>query len=96
MSKNLKETVSGIEYKCRVLIHKYNTLREEFSALQEENAQLKEQISRHDEKLVRLKQDQQAHSIADSLENSKGSEEARLKIDELVREIDKCIQLLNN
>ena len=43
-----------------------------------------------------LKEEFNRIKLAKSLESMKGSNDAKLKINELVREIDKCIELLSN
>lgn len=87
--------ISGIEYKLNKLIEKHHIIHKEnqqyITEIQELitlNTKQKETIKQLEEKIKILK-------IAKSLESKEGNVEAKLKINELVREIEKCIGLLN-
>jgi hypothetical protein len=93
--KDLATLVSGIDFKMRKLIEHHHLLRADIEQktgvirqLREENQELNEKVRQLDEKIKILK-------LAKTLENKEGNVEAKLKINELVREIDKCIGLLN-
>ena len=88
--------ISGIEYKVRKLLELKEKNNIIINTLSDQNKELNEQIE--DQKLLinKLKEQIEKIKIAKSLENSDGSIEAKTKINELVREIDKCIGLLNN
>ena len=86
--------ISSIEIKVGKLIELYNETRNKLAESRKEIHELKginqEQIKIIDnfkEKLALLK-------IAKTTEKKEGIADARLKINELVREIDKCIGLL--
>lgn len=92
---DVETLVSGIEYKFGKLMEVVVQLREENNLLKsrlESSKQIIEnqniEIKQQEEKLKVLK-------LAKTLETTEGSVEAKLKINELVREIDKCIGLLN-
>ena len=87
--------ISGIEYKLNKLIERHHLIltenRQYINKIQELitlNTKQKETIKQLEEKIKILK-------IAKSLESKEGNVEAKLKINELVREIEKCIGLLN-
>jgi predicted nuclease with TOPRIM domain len=93
--KDLATLVSGIDYKMRKLIEHHQQLRTEneknageIRELKATNGELREKVRQLEEKIKILK-------LAKTLENKEGNVEAKLKINELVREIDKCIGLLN-
>ena len=88
--------ISGIEYKVRKLLEIKEKNKNKINVLTDQNNDLKEQIE--DQKLYinKLKEQIEKIKLAKSLENSDGSIEAETKINEIVREIDKCIGLLNN
>jgi len=74
----------------------FQKMQEQQCKLQEENAELHEQLSRKREKIKALKDEQTLIVNAKSLkEVGLDSKQARHKINELVRGIDKCIAQLN-
>lgn len=88
--------ISGIEYKVRKLLEIKEKNKNKINALTDQNNDLKEQIENQKLYINKLKEQIEKIKLAKSLENSDGSIEAKTKINELVREIDKCIGLLNN
>jgi predicted RNase H-like nuclease (RuvC/YqgF family) len=93
--KDVGNLVSGIEYKLGKLIEQHQKQRTDnekhIDQIQTLNQVIREQkniISQLEEKIKLLK-------ITKTLETKEGNVEAKLKINELVREIDKCIGLLN-
>jgi len=86
---------TGIQYKLKKLTERYQILKAEnqqqlikIQSLTTITEQQKETIKQLEEKNKLLK-------ITKALEQKEGSVEAKLKINELVREIEKCIRLLN-
>jgi len=88
--------ISGIEYKVRKLLELKEKDNRKIIVLSDQNLKLDEQIEEQKSYINKLKEQIKKIKIAKSLENSDGSVEAKLKINEFVREIDKCIGLLNN
>ena len=88
--------ISGIEYKVRKLLELKEKDNRKIKVLSDQNLKLEEQIEEQKSYINKLKEQIKKIKIAKSLENSDGSVEAKLKINEFVREIDKCIGLLNN
>jgi hypothetical protein len=93
--KNAETLIAGIEFKVRKLIGQTGILQEENAKLREEVNTLKSEIeilesiiSEQHEKLKTLK-------LAKSLNKEEKRTDVKLKINELVREIDHCIGLLN-
>jgi hypothetical protein len=87
--------VSGIELKVLELIRKVRLLRaenehfqQEINQLKSENEEQKNLIRDSESKLKMLK-------TAKTLETKEGTVEAKARVNELLREIDKCIGLLN-
>lgn len=96
MAMNEEETLlSGVEYKVRKLIREYHEIKEENSALKKEKDQLTEQLATKNEVIKTLEDKLKTVKLAKTLGSGTGNEQAKMKIDELVREIDKCIGLLN-
>jgi seryl-tRNA synthetase len=93
--KDVATLVSGIDYKIRKLIEHHDLLRSQNVVLSNEIGELK--LANHEQKLriKQLEENIKTLKLAKTLENKEGNVEAKLKINELVREIDKCIGLLN-
>ena len=93
-----RETVLLREFKGKLdkLINLHLRMKREKQLLIEEQSQMKEQIrllNLQNEELVKNKEDLKfAKSLLGADEDS---HEAKIKINRLVREIDKCIALLN-
>ncbi len=90
------ELISGIEYKVRKLVNLQKENKSENELLLNQNTELKKNIEEQKKIINQLKEEFNRIKLAKSLESMKGSNDAKLKINELVREIDKCIELLSN
>lgn len=91
------EIVSKINKHVDGLISINKKLLTENSTLKNDISSLKATINQKEEQLIKLKKENEVLSIAKTLSGDGGSnKEVKLKINELVREIDKCISLLNN
>ena len=93
--KENKVLILGIEYKVRKLVDQLNKFKGDQERLIAENNELKKIIEENNYKVENLKEEIQKVKLAKSLEQNDGSINANKKINELVREIDKCIGLLN-
>jgi peptidoglycan hydrolase CwlO-like protein len=94
----MKETgilIQGVEYKIRKLLSRYEKLKESNETIQSDFQSLKQEIEEKNKLIDELKQEIQKIKLAKSLESNEGPNEAKIKINELVREIDNCIGLLN-
>ncbi len=87
--------ISGIEYKVRKLIEKQKKLSIRNEELENQNRGLKEQIKEQQYRINNLEDKLRTLKTAKILDSDKGSVEAKKKINELVREIDRCIGILN-
>jgi hypothetical protein len=93
--KDVSTLVTSIDYKLSKVLENRRILRTEILALKNviqelrtENQKQKEDLKNFEEKIKILR-------LAKTLETKEGNVEAKLKINELLREIDKCIGLLN-
>ncbi len=87
--------VSGIEYRVRKLIAQNQSLHTACEQFKNENQLLIQTIDKQKE-IIKTTEDRiNLLKLAKTLETKEGNVEAKLKINELVREIDKCIGLLN-
>jgi hypothetical protein len=93
--KDVATLVSGIEYKMGKLIEQHHIQRVENKKTIAELQELKKVIKDQKQTIGELEDKIKILRIAKTLETKEGNVEAKLKINELVREIDKCIGLLN-
>ncbi len=94
--KDLVTVVSEIEFKARKLAQQCEecTLRNE--ELKNQNKQLLAELNQLKLKVKQLEYSKQIIKIAKVLEREKGSTEAKKMINGLLREVDRCIGLLND
>src|SRR5689334_3535401 len=92
----LKTNLSGLERKILVLINEHKALKEEVRSLKLENHDLKSSLRGRDDQLVNFKNQIKITKIADNINPEDGTvTELRKKVDEYIREIDKCIAHLS-
>lgn len=87
--ERLKQNIHSLVIKYRKTNEKKNSLENEVVELKKEIEALKKDNSDLNEKLNKLKL---AKNLSESLG---GSHDAKIKVNRIVREIDKCIALLN-
>ena len=93
--KDLELLVSGIEYKVRKLTGQMEVLKEELNRVVLEKQTLENVVRDKRNEVKTLEEKIKLINVAKSIESGKDSAQAKQKINELVREIDKCIGLLN-
>jgi hypothetical protein len=93
--KDVGTLVSGIEYKLGKLIEQHHLQRADRKRHMAEIRELKETVSEQKKSIRQLEERIKLLKISKTLESKEGNVEAKLKINELVREIDRCIGLLN-
>src|SRR5690349_16192385 len=92
----LKSNLNGLERKILVLLNEHKTLKEEVRGLKLENHDLKSNLKSRDEQLVNFKNQIKITKIVDNINPEDGSvSELKRKVDEYIREIDKCIAHLS-
>ena len=92
----LKSSLNGLERKVLVLLNEHKTLKDELRTLKLENHELKTDLKRRDEQLVHFKNQIKITKIVDHINPEDGSaSELKRKVDEYIREIDKCIAFLS-
>ena len=93
----MKKVVENIENKVNNIISLYNSLKKEKEEILEENTKLKSDISERDKSIKSLEEKINLLRISKSVGvlDVEKNMESRRKINEYVREIDKCIALLN-
>ena len=93
----MKKVVESIENKVNNIISLYNSLKKEKEEILEENRKLKSDISEREKSINSLEEKINLLRISKSVGalDVEKNLESRRKINEYVREIDKCIALLN-
>lgn len=96
MEVEQKDIVETLKDKIEKLLSLYNNLKAENSELKKETESFKLKIKNKEAELDFLKNKYNKLKLAKSLVASTGdSHDAKIKINRIVREIDKCIALLN-
>ena len=94
---SLNNLISSIEIKLNNLLSSYKKVKSINSNLNEENANLLSEIEQKNIEINTLKDKIKIISISKSVDASQGDiRQTKLKINEYIREIDKCIAQLNN
>jgi chromosome segregation ATPase len=92
----LKTNLTGLERKILVLVGEHKNLKEELKGLKRENQELKEAVRARDEQIAGFHNQLKITKIVDSLNPEDGSvSELKKKVDDYIREIDKCIAHLS-
>src|SRR5687768_12577846 len=92
----LKSNLSGLERKLMVLVNEHKTMKDELKALKLENQDLKSAVKTRDEQLAGFHNQLKITKIVDNLHPEDGSvSELKRKVDDYIREIDKCIAHLS-
>ena len=93
----MKTIINSIEVKVGKLITKLSQLQLEKSDLQKNNNAFNTKLQEQEKQIVALQDKVKLMNISKSVDTDQEDvKETRLKINEYVREIDKCIALLNN
>ncbi len=95
MSK-LFELVDTVQSQINELISKGKKTQDELSRLEQENFALKKELEQKDNELANVREQLRVSKLAVSV-SVDDTEKAELKsqVNELIREVDKCIALLN-
>ena len=92
----LKTNLNGLERKILVLVSEHKNVKDELKGLKRENQELKEAVRARDEQIAGFHNQLKITKIVDSLNPEDGSvSELKKKVDDYIREIDKCIAHLS-
>ena len=92
----LKTNLSGLERKLLVLVNEHKSLKDQINTLKTENQDLKMAMKGRDEQISGFHNQLKITKIVDNLYPEDGSvSELKKKVDEYIREIDKCIAHLS-
>ncbi len=96
MDSNQDQLVINLKEKIEVIVTMLEKSEEERSRLQKEKQQLSEQVKLKTIAFEKLEERYDTLKLAKAiLGSSDNSHDAKIKVNRIVREIDKCIALLN-
>ena len=88
----LKANLNGLERKIMMLLNDHKTLKDEIRTIKLENHELRTDLRKRDEQLSNFKNQIKITKIVDYINPEDESiSELKRKVDEYIREIDKCI-----
>ena len=91
---DFETTLNGIEYKVRKLIYENSQLKAELLSSTEKNEDLTEKNKQQEEKIKQLTEENQIIKLRNTLVQKGDSAEIKLKINQMIRNIDKSLSLL--
>ena len=92
----IDERFKHLEAKLFDLVHKYHDARKELDVLRSENRHLKDQLELTNDELKSFKNQEKITKIVDSVsEGGLKSVDLKQKINEYIKEIDRCIAHLS-
>lgn len=91
---DFETALSGIEYKVRKLIDENSELKTEIARLMETNEELRETIKKQEETINQKNEETNILKLRNTLVQKGDSAEIKLKINQLIRNIDKSLSLL--
>ncbi|NQW35646.1 MAG: hypothetical protein HQ471_01450 [Flavobacteriales bacterium] len=90
------KTIDLLEGKLLSLLKIHQKLQENNTNLNEENKRLLEELSYQNQKYIDLEEKFQALKIANTIGGSKDDRlKTKQKINSLIRDIDRCVELIN-
>jgi phage shock protein A len=96
MEEVLKNQFTALERKITVLVNEHKRLREEIHRLKTENQELRQLLQSREEQLEHFRNQAKIAKLVDNLRSEDGSaSELKKKVDDYIREIDKCIAYLS-
>jgi hypothetical protein len=95
MSENRIDIVFKLKAKVYRLISTYESLKEKHAEALNQVAQFEKELASKEKELKVLRNENEKLKLAKAFTSSDESKEAKLQISKIVREIDKCIALLN-
>jgi hypothetical protein len=90
------EQLSEVIVKVEKLGSRYADVKQENELLLAQISELKLQNRQKDERILELVEKQNLIKMARALPTDESRKDVKLKINDMVREIDKCISLLNS
>jgi len=96
MSADQAEMIDGIREKVVAVKSRYKEQAEAYAALEAKHVELQQLVSQKQSQIEELEEKNQKLALVQGImADSEDASEARIRINKIVREIDKCIALLN-
>ncbi len=93
---DLKAVIASLESKIEKLVDLHHGTKKELSALQTQHNHLTQTASQQKQTIKELEERSKILKLSKSISSTnENTTELKLKINELIREVDKCIALLN-
>ncbi len=92
--KDLSSQIQSLKKKAKQLDEKYQTIKRENNKLLEEVGKLTQNLNEKNQQIKELTNKVNVLKISGSVDNE-STKDVKLKINELVREIDSCIAQIN-
>ncbi len=90
------ELVNNLQHKIIKLVDRYESMKTDYEMLKTQNDQLTNQLEESARETADLKEKYNTLKFSKTIEASSGDVHfAKIRINQIVREIDKCIALLN-
>lgn len=93
---DFENTVAGIEQKVWMLLEEIDRLRTVEAKLTEERRQLQEEVKIQNITINNLKEDNKILKLGNALTQKGDSAEIKLKINQLIRNIDNSLAIINS
>lgn len=93
---DFENTVAGIEQKVWMLLEEIDRLRTMEAKLTEERRQLQEEVKIQNITINNLKEDNKILKLGNALTQKGDSAEIKLKINQLIRNIDNSLAIINS
>jgi uncharacterized coiled-coil DUF342 family protein len=92
----MKVTIERLHNKLELLLSNYQQIKEELNTSSQKVDELSKKLEVQNETIQQLNEKNKVLKLSSSMQGDQGDNKAaKQKINELVREIDKCIALLN-
>lgn len=95
MDNDGKYTVHELKSRVKKLMELHEAYKAENVQLHDENERLKKELQQKEEDLAGCREKLSNMELAKGLASSESTHDAKIKINRIVREIDRCIALLN-
>lgn len=96
MNVETSEISNKIKQKIQILVFTYERIKQENELLKVHNVELEQKLNVREQAFKELEERYSRLKLAKALEASDADvHEAKIKVNRIVREIDKCIALLN-
>lgn len=94
--ETLKSNLNGLERKIVVLLNEHKSLKGSLSRQINENKELRDQLKAREDQLADFRNQIKITKIVDQIHpENESSSELKRKVEEYIREIDKCIAHLS-